>query len=210
MSSISIQAARATYGGSTIEETVIRMTAAINCTKVYIYANDFGDQRTPTDFYRIERPDDEERLRSSPTVHHPQLIYSNGAFIREPEPTGRRWRPRKSWISLSVRWSYRWKHDRLIILAVALLALAWGCISLSFIREEFALAARFSLPAPPITWAMMLGNVATAFGAILVLSLFTGPVAYFTWKKLLDERPGSGWLTYAALNLGLGLFFLST
>ena len=78
--SISIAAAKRSYGGATEEETLDNMAKATGCRRIYKYANDFGDKKTHTDYKRISRPGDpqETALFNSPFVHNVVLVYDDG------------------------------------------------------------------------------------------------------------------------------------
>ena len=78
--SISIGAAKNTYGGATEEETLENMAKACGCRRIYKYANDFGDKRTHTDYKRIPYPGhpQETALFNSPYVHNVVLVYDDG------------------------------------------------------------------------------------------------------------------------------------
>ncbi len=78
--SISIDAARTSYGGQTEEETLENMAKACGCRRIYKYANDYGDRKTHTDYKRIPYPGhpQEVALVNSPYVHNVVLVYEDG------------------------------------------------------------------------------------------------------------------------------------
>lgn len=211
MSSISIQAARGAYGGDTLEDTVRRMVATTGCQRVYVYANDYGDRRTPSDFYRIERPGDQARLEASKTVHNVHLVFDHGDY-HEPPGTLRS-RETSGPSALTLAWwrfidrlERRWEDDRPILLSVPMYLASWALITLAFLHEKTGAGA-------PIDWSdteTLLSRAGTALGVVVSTSMFTGPVAWVIWAKLLDERHGYGWAIHAALCLALGVFFYLT
>src|SRR5688572_4509378 len=155
MSSISIQAARGAYGGDTLEDTVRRMVAATGCQRVYVYANDYGDRRTPTDFFRIERAGDQERLEASTTAHNVHLVFDHGDY-REPPglraSSGTRGASSLAlaWSRFVVGWEMRWQYDRPILLSVPMYLTSWALITLAFLLEKARIAAGVGAP---IDWS---------------------------------------------------------
>lgn len=77
MSSISIEAARATYGGEREWDVIQNMANATGVRRIYRYRNAYQPwwRRGATDYFRIERPGDEERLRASGEVRRLVLVY---------------------------------------------------------------------------------------------------------------------------------------
>jgi len=212
MSSISIQAATAVYGGETLEETVRRMAAATGCKRIYIYANDYGDRLAHTDFFRVERPGDEERVHSSATVHRLELVFDNGTFLplNEASPSSK-----ISWLQRFAYgwcdwWRDRWQDDRAVLFSSLFQIIGFGALFLFNVAEESGQrrAARLGLPQPEIPWRDIWFLLECTGGSLLMLiglSLITGPAAYLIWSKLLDERSGWGWLIYSGLNMGVAL-----
>jgi hypothetical protein len=82
MSSISIEAAKSTYGGKTDRETLLNMARATGCTRIYMYRNAYQKwwSRGRTDYLRVENPGDEDRLISSGYVQKPVLVYDHGTI----------------------------------------------------------------------------------------------------------------------------------
>ncbi|HUG98473.1 MAG TPA: hypothetical protein VMQ83_04815 [Gammaproteobacteria bacterium] len=209
MSSISIQAARGAYGGDTLEDTVRRMAAATGCQRVYVYANDYGDRRTPSDFYRIERPEDQARLEASTTVHNVHLVFDHGEYWEPPALSSAGTRGASvlplTWSRFVVGWEMRWAYDRPILLSVPMYLASWALVTLAFLHEEARILAGAGAP---IDWSdteTLLSCAGLALSVVLSTSIFTGPVAWVIWSKLLDERHGYGWAIHAALCLALGV-----
>ncbi len=73
------------YKGETEAELLVEMARATGCRLIYIYANDFGDKVTHTDYVAIMSPGDaqEEGLNDSPFVHNLTLVYRNGELVKE-------------------------------------------------------------------------------------------------------------------------------
>jgi len=92
MSSISIESANATYGGESEEDTIKNMAEACNCQLIYKYANEYGDRRTHTDYFRVEKPGDEAELQSSRHVHKVVLVYDNGMIKLSKKKWWQFWR----------------------------------------------------------------------------------------------------------------------
>lgn len=81
MSSVSITTAKAVYGGNDEAETLRNIAATYPSSRIYKYANDFGDRKTHTD-YKIVRTDAEENaLLSSPHTHNCVLVYDGGKIV---------------------------------------------------------------------------------------------------------------------------------
>lgn len=89
MSSISIREAQRVYGGTTEGETVRMMAIVGGYSKVYKYANAYGDKKTHTDYKRIERPGDtvEQSFFASPYVYNIVLVYDKGQLVNRPITT---------------------------------------------------------------------------------------------------------------------------
>jgi hypothetical protein len=211
MSSISIQAARGTYGGDTIEDTVRRMAAVTGCGRIYIYANDYGDRRTPSDFYRIERPDDQARLEKSSTVHNVHLVFDHGEYWDPPAPRSAATRGASAladaWWRFVSDWKWRWQQDRPILLSLPMYLAAWALVTLTFLHEKTRAVAGAGAPIDWSDTATLLSRAGIALVVIVSTSMFTGPVAWVIWSKLLDERHGYGWAIHAVLCLALGVAF---
>ncbi|MGQ0764461.1 MAG: hypothetical protein ACT4OZ_02225 [Gemmatimonadota bacterium] len=77
MSSISIDVARSTYGGRNQAETLKRMASKLECNRIYSYRNNFQPwwRWSHTDYFRIEKPGDEDRISQVPGA---VLVYDLG------------------------------------------------------------------------------------------------------------------------------------
>lgn len=78
MSSISIETAKGLYGGSTELETAKNLAEAGGFSKVYKYANNYGDRKTHTDYKQIRGGSDEAEFLRNRNVHNIVLVYSKG------------------------------------------------------------------------------------------------------------------------------------
>ncbi len=85
MSSIDVETAKNLYKGETEEELIMNMAKAQGCSRIYKYANDYGDKVTFTDFKIImfAGSDQERALMSSPYVHNLTLVYSDGKVVNK-------------------------------------------------------------------------------------------------------------------------------
>jgi hypothetical protein len=83
MASISLSSAKSVFGGSTEEETILKMAQKTDSFRIYKYANHFGDQKTHTDYLRITDPKKEKELLSSPFLHNVVLVFDSGAVLTD-------------------------------------------------------------------------------------------------------------------------------
>lgn len=83
MSSISIEAAQATYGGSSEWEVIQNMANATGVHRIYRYRNAYQPwwRRGATDYFRVERPSDEGRVRPSREMRRIVLVYDRGRVV---------------------------------------------------------------------------------------------------------------------------------
>ena len=65
------------------------MAKACGCQRIYKYANDYGDKKTLTDYFRVEKPGDDQSLRRSPYVHNIVLVYDNGVMLSDKKSSPR-------------------------------------------------------------------------------------------------------------------------
>lgn len=75
MASISIKSAKELYGGATELETAKNMAEAGRFSKIYKYANDYGNRKTHTDYKQIRGDSDEQEFLHSRNVHNIVLVY---------------------------------------------------------------------------------------------------------------------------------------
>jgi hypothetical protein len=75
MSSMKISIAKSLYGGAGDTETLRSMAAKNGYTRIYSYANDFGDKITPTDFKGVRNSAEEAAFLSAPGVHQRVLVF---------------------------------------------------------------------------------------------------------------------------------------
>jgi hypothetical protein len=81
MSSLKITSAKSVYGGNDEAETLRNMAARNGYTRIYKYANDFGDKKTHTDLKGIKSAAEESEFLRAPMAHNRVLVFDNGRVL---------------------------------------------------------------------------------------------------------------------------------
>jgi len=81
MASVKISVAQGVYGGDSEAELLVNMAQRSGCTRIYKYANAYGDRTTHTDYSLITSQADENALLSSSMVFNAVLVYDNGRVL---------------------------------------------------------------------------------------------------------------------------------
>ena len=99
MSSIRIADAKDSYGGSTEAETIMEMAKHRRCDRIYRFANDFGNKRTPSDYavVAVANSAEDTKYNGSSMVHSLVLVFDRGQLVNEDQLDSNvdSWNPKK-------------------------------------------------------------------------------------------------------------------